>query len=67
MEDHEATNEALKSFYRILEVVVKADGSDVHLKPEAPVRARIHGALTALDFPWTTAQWLKDVIQRIVP
>lgn len=67
IEDHKATEDALKSFYRILDAVVKADGSDVHLKPEAPVRARIHGVLTALDFPWTTSLWLKNVIQRIIP
>ena len=35
-------NESLKFFYNILDSVVKADGSDVHLKPNAPVRARIH-------------------------
>ena len=60
-------DDPLKFFYQILEVVVKANGSDIHLKPEAPVRARIHGALTALDCPWTSSQWLKDVIRRIVP
>jgi twitching motility protein PilT len=60
-------DESLKFFYNILDSVVKADGSDVHLKPNAPVRARIHGHLMALDCPWTTSEWLKDVIQRIVP
>ncbi|HEV2329919.1 MAG TPA: ATPase, T2SS/T4P/T4SS family [Verrucomicrobiae bacterium] len=62
-----ATDDCLKFLYRILDAVVQADGSDVHLKPDAPVRARIHGALTALDCPWTTSRWLKDVIRRIVP
>lgn len=66
-EIHAVTDESLKFLYRILDAVVKADGSDVHLKPEAPVRARIHGALTALDCPWATSRWLKDVIRRIVP
>ncbi len=66
-ENHMAKDNPLESFYRILNAVVKADGSDVHLKPNAPVRARIHGALTALDCPWTTSRWLKDVIQWIVP
>ena len=60
-------DDPLKLFYQILDVVVKANGSDIHLKPEAPVRARIRGALTALDCPWTSSQWLKDVIHRIVP
>ncbi len=62
-----AENDPLKFLYNILDVVVKADGSDVHLKPEAPIRARIHGALTALDCPWATSRWLKAVIERIVP
>lgn len=66
-ENHTAKDNPLESFYRILNAVVKADGSDVHLKPNAPVRARIHGVLTALDYPWTTSRWLKEVIQWIVP
>jgi pilus retraction protein PilT len=67
IESHTGADDSLKFLYNILSTVVKADGSDVHLKPQAPVRARIHGALTALDCPWTTSQWLKDVIRRIVP
>lgn len=67
IENHARKDDPLKFFYGILEAVVKADGSDVHLKPNAPVRARIHGSLTALDCPWTTTEWLEDVIERIVP
>jgi twitching motility protein PilT len=72
IEDHAAdhptiVDDPLKFFHGILQAVVKADGSDVHLKPEAPVKARIHGKLMALDCPWTTSQWLKDVIRRIIP
>ena len=66
-ENHATMDDPLKLLYQILDVVVKANGSDVHIKPEAPVRARIHGNLTALDGPWTSSQWLKDVIRRIVP
>jgi twitching motility protein PilT len=66
-ENHAAKDDPLNFLYRILDAVVKADGSDVHLKPNAPIRARIHGALTALDCPWATSSWLKDIIERIVP
>lgn len=67
MDKRPEVDDCLRFFFRILDAVVKADGSDVHLKPDAPVRARIHGTLTALDCPWATSQWLKDVIHRIVP
>lgn len=67
MAENPAGNESLNSLFSILDSVVKADGSDVHFKPNAPVRARIHGSLRALDFPWAGPQWLKDVIRRIVP
>lgn len=66
-ETPEVREDPLKFLYNILDVVVKGDGSDVHLKPDAPVRARIHGTLIALDCPWISSQWLKDVIRRIVP
>lgn len=67
LEPGSTMDDPLKFLYQILDVVVKANGSDIHLKPEAPVRARIHGTLTALDCPWTSSQWLKEVIRRIVP
>lgn len=66
-ENHTDDHDSIKFLHNILDAVVKAEGSDVHLKPDAPVRARIHGALVALDCPWATSNWLNDVVRHIVP
>ncbi len=66
-DSHRANEDTLESFHRILRTVVEADGSDVHIKAGAPVKARIHSALTALDCPWPSREWLGDLIEQILP
>ena len=60
-------HDAISQFHRILADVVEAGGSDVHLKPDVPIKGRIHGHLTALEGLWPSCEWLGKVIGRMVP
>jgi len=52
---------------RILEGAVAAGASDIHLKPDAPVIFRIRGDLIPVEAPMPTAEWLRGILDHMVP
>ena len=54
-------------FRSILSGAVQAGASDVHIKPDAPVVFRIERVLVPVDVPLPGEQWVKSVVENLVP
>src|SRR3974390_2392364 len=57
----------MELFWKILKTAVAGEASDVHIKSGTPVVLRIHRELLAMECPAPTEEWLKNVVEHIVP
>src|SRR5262249_26807469 len=57
----------MELFHKILQTAVEGGASDVHVKIGTPIVFRINRQLIAVDAPIPTAQWVDDIIERVVP
>ncbi|HSU57136.1 MAG TPA: PilT/PilU family type 4a pilus ATPase [Candidatus Dormibacteraeota bacterium] len=57
----------MQMFERILKTAVDGGASDVHLKIGGPVVFRINRQLIAIECPLPTEEWMKTVVEHIVP
>jgi twitching motility protein PilT len=57
----------MELFHKILRTAVDGGASDVHLKVDAPVIFRINRELIAVESPNPTADWMKQVVETIIP
>ena len=57
----------MELFYKILKTAVAGEASDVHIKIGTPVVFRLHRELLAIECPCPTEEWMKNVVQHIVP
>src|SRR5712692_2044479 len=57
----------MELFHRILRAAVEGGASDVHLKIGSPVTLRVNRQLLTIEAPTPTADWINNIIERIVP
>jgi len=57
----------MELFFRILKTAIEGGASDVHLKIGTPVIFRINRQLVAIECPIPTEEWMKTVVDNIVP
>jgi twitching motility protein PilT len=57
----------MEMFHRILKTAIEGGASDVHLKIGNPVIFRINRQLIAIECPLPTEDWMKNVVQQIIP
>jgi twitching motility protein PilT len=57
----------MEIFHRILKTAVDGGASDVHLKIGTPVIFRINRQLIAIECPFPTEEWMKNIVQQITP
>lgn len=57
----------MEIFTRILKSAVEGEASDIHIKIGHSVIVRINSELIAIEAPIPTAEWLKKIINQIVP
>src|SRR5882762_3937356 len=57
----------MELFNRILHTAVEGGASDVHIKIGTPVVFRINRQLVAIEAPHPTAEWLDNIVDKIVP
>ncbi len=57
----------MEMFHRILKTAVEGGASDVHIKIGTPVIFRISRQLVAIECPYPTEEWMKNVVQQITP
>src|SRR6266481_5779639 len=57
----------MELLHRILRAAVEGGASDVHLKIGSPVTLRVNRQLLTIEAPTPTADWINNIIERIVP
>src|SRR5271167_2650727 len=57
----------MELFQKILKIAIDGGASDVHLKIGTPVIFRINRQLIAIECPHPQEDWLKNVVQQIIP
>src|SRR5271167_65857 len=57
----------MELFQKILKIAIDGGASDVHLKIGTPVIFRINRQLIAIECPFPTDEWMKNVVQQIIP
>jgi len=57
----------MELFHRILKTAVAGEASDVHIKIGTPIVLRIHRELLTMESPAPTEEWMKNVVEHIVP
>jgi twitching motility protein PilT len=57
----------MELFFRILKIAIEGGASDVHIKIGTPVIFRINRQLVAIECPIPTEEWMKEVVNTIVP
>jgi twitching motility protein PilT len=57
----------MELFYRILKTAVAGEASDIHIKIGTPVVLRLHRELLAMECPHPTEEWMRNVVEHIVP
>ncbi len=57
----------MEMFHRILKTAVEGGASDIHIKIGTPVIFRINRQLIAIECPFPTDDWIKNVVQQISP
>src|SRR5687767_7880774 len=57
----------MELFFRILRTAIEGGASDVHIKIGTPVIFRISRQLVAIESPIPTEEWMKKVVDTIVP
>ncbi|MBM3841603.1 MAG: PilT/PilU family type 4a pilus ATPase [Verrucomicrobia bacterium] len=57
----------MEIFHRILDTAIKGGASDVHVKIGGPIIFRINRQLIAIEAPVPTAQWLNEIVHKILP
>jgi twitching motility protein PilT len=57
----------METFRKILKAAVEGGASDVHLKVDGPIIFRINRRLIVVDGPVPTEEWMRTVIENIVP
>lgn len=62
-----AKTSAMELFHRILKLAVDGGASDVHIKIATPVIFRINRQLVAIESPYPTDEWIRNVVKNIVP
>jgi len=57
----------MELFHKILKAAVDGGASDVHLKINGPVVFRINRQLIAIECPFPTDPWMRDVVEQVAP
>ena len=57
----------MELFFRVLKTAIEGGASDVHIKIGTPVIFRINRQLVAIECPIPTKEWMKTVVDTIVP
>jgi twitching motility protein PilT len=57
----------MEMFHRILKTAVDGGASDIHVKVGCPVVFRINRQLIAIECPQPTDEWMKKIVEHIVP
>src|SRR5208283_1412063 len=57
----------METFRRILTAAVEGGASDVHLKIGTPIIFRINRKLVNVDGPQPSEEWMRKVVDEIVP
>jgi len=57
----------MELFQRILKTAVAGEASDTHIKIGSLVVLRLHRVLLAMEFPHPTEEWMRNVVEHIVP
>src|SRR6476469_36894 len=57
----------MEMFHRILKTAVDGGASDIHIKVASPVIFRINRQLIAIECPQPTDEWMKKIVENIVP
>ena len=57
----------MELFHKILKTAVAGEASDIHVKIGTPVVFRLHRELLAIECPCPTEEWMKNVVEHIVP
>jgi twitching motility protein PilT len=57
----------MELFHKILKIAIDGAASDIHIKIGTPVIFRINRELVAVECPFPTAEWMKKVVETIIP
>jgi twitching motility protein PilT len=57
----------MELFHKILKIAIDGAASDIHIKVGTPVIFRINRELVAVECPFPTAEWMKKVVETIIP
>jgi twitching motility protein PilT len=57
----------MELFHKILKIAINGAASDVHIKVGTPVIFRINRELVAVECPFPTTEWMKKVVETIIP
>ena len=57
----------MELFHRILKTAVAGEASDIHIKIGTPVVLRLHRELLSMECPHPTEEWMRNVVEHIVP
>jgi twitching motility protein PilT len=57
----------MELFHKILKIAIDGAASDIHIKVGTPVIFRINRELVAVECPFPTAEWMKKVVENIIP
>ncbi|MCP5518117.1 MAG: PilT/PilU family type 4a pilus ATPase [Verrucomicrobiales bacterium] len=57
----------MEIFHRILHAAVDGGASDIHIKVDGPVIFRINGELVIIEAPRPTKEWVREVVEKMVP
>lgn len=57
----------MQLFQRILTTAIEGGASDIHIKIGTPVIFRINRELVSIECPTPTAEWMTNILEKIVP
>ncbi len=57
----------MEIFHRILQTAIDGGASDIHFKVGTPVVFRINRRLVAIEAPAPTLEWMRHVVETMVP